>query len=177
MAILSATPSLETDNFWGDVEANDITPTAGGNTMTGVTASETPANSWGLTWVTATAYDVGQVIRPVTGNGNLYRCVVAGTSGATAPVFPTVFGENVVDGSVTWVNCGMSITVFNGSAETFTVATGTLSPTAAVIYDDETGTPATAPLVSLITFASTPTATSITVSPDTALGYAAQTFP
>lgn len=177
MAVLSATPSLETAVHWSDVSGTDVSPTAGGNTLTGVTATETAANSWGTSWSASTAFVVGQVVRPTSGNGNLYRCVVAGTSSGTPPTFPTVFGQDVSDGGVTWVNCGTSITVLTAGAQTFTAATGTISPTCAAIYDAQSGTAATEPLVALAVFASTPTATSITVSPDPALGYAAQTFP
>ena len=178
MAILSATPSLETAIHWSDVSANDISPTAGGNTLTSITVTETTANSWGDTWAATTAYAVGQVIRPATGNGFLYRCVVAGTSAGSAPSFPTVFGETVIEtGGLEWVNCGSSITVFTAGTATFTAASGTISPTCAVIYDAETGTSTTEPLVALATFVSTPTATTVTVAPDANLGFASQTFP
>lgn len=177
MAVLSATPSLETAVHWSDVSANDISPTAGGNTLSGVGVAETTANSWGVAWAATTAYAVGQVVRPSATNGYIYRCAVAGTTGSTPPTWPTVFGQDVTDGSVTWVNCGSSITVFTALAQTFTAASGTLSPTCAVIYDAQSGTPSTEPLVTLSTFASTPTATSVTVNPDSNLGFAAQTFP
>ena len=40
---------------------------------------------------------------PSTGFNNLqFRCTVAGTTGATEPVWPTVVGEIVVDGTATW---------------------------------------------------------------------------
>lgn len=177
MAVLSATPSLETAVHWSDVSANDVSPTGGGNTLTGVSATETAANSWAVAAATATAYAVGQVVRPATPNGSLYRCVVAGTSGGSAPAWNATYGEDVTDGTVTWVNCGSSITVLTAAASTFTAATGTLSPTCAVIYDASSGVAATEPLVALQTFASTPTATAVTVSPDANLGFAASTMP
>lgn len=41
--------------------------------------------------------------RPSAGKHYIYRCVNAGTTDATAPVFPTTIGNSVVDGTVTWV--------------------------------------------------------------------------
>jgi hypothetical protein len=178
MALLSAVPSLETAVHWSDVSGNDISPTGGGVVLTSVTVTETTANSWGDSWAATTAYAVGQVVRPATGNGFLYRCVVAGTSAGSAPTFPTVFGETVIEtGGLEWVNCGSSITVLTAGAATFTAASGTISPLCAVIYDAQTGVAATEPLVALGTFASTPTATTVTVSPDANLGFASQTLP
>jgi hypothetical protein len=48
-------------------------------------------------WVTATPYVVGDYVR--NAGGNVYKCVVAGTSGATGPVGT---GPGEIDGTVTW---------------------------------------------------------------------------
>jgi hypothetical protein len=54
-------------------------------------------------WTASTPYLVGDVIRPaITSNGFLYQCTVAGTSGSSAPTWPTTIGNTVGDGSVTW---------------------------------------------------------------------------
>ena len=52
----------------------------------------------------STAYIVGSQVIPVTGpNGFIYECTVAGTSHATdPPAWPTVIGQTVTDGTVTW---------------------------------------------------------------------------
>lgn len=50
----------------------------------------------------STAYAVGQEVIPLTPNGWLYRCEVAGTSDSSAPTWPTVLGVSVTDGTVTW---------------------------------------------------------------------------
>jgi hypothetical protein len=177
MALLSATPDLDSAVHWADVVADDISPTPGGNLLSSVGAAATAANAWGVIWAASTTYPVGSVIRSVPPNGNLYRAVVGGVSGSSEPPWPTVFGEDVADGTVQWVNCGTSITVLTASSESYTVGTGALSPTCAVIYDAASGNAATMPLVTLSTFTTPPVASAITVIPDPNLGYAAQTLP
>jgi hypothetical protein len=49
---------------------------------------------------TSTAYSLDEVIQ--TTKGYKCRCIVAGTSSSGGVVFPTVVGDTVVDGSVTW---------------------------------------------------------------------------
>jgi len=56
----------------------------------------------GATWVASTAYVLGNFVKPVTLNGYHYKCTTAGTSAATEPTWPTVVGNTVVDGTVTW---------------------------------------------------------------------------
>lgn len=56
-------------------------------------------------WAASTAYALGDFVRPTSiADGSLfvYECTVAGTSGTTEPTWPTVDGQTVVDGSVTW---------------------------------------------------------------------------
>lgn len=58
-------------------------------------------------WTASTVYLVGDRIRPnLASNGYLYQCVVAGTSGGSAPTFSTTVGATFGDGSVTWQNIG-----------------------------------------------------------------------
>lgn len=49
-----------------------------------------------------TAYGLGQQVVPATLNGFVYQCTVAGTSGSSAPAWPTTIGQTVADGTVTW---------------------------------------------------------------------------
>lgn len=50
-----------------------------------------------------TAYTLGQLVTPVTPNGFAYECAAAGTSHASnEPTWPTVIGQTVTDGTVTW---------------------------------------------------------------------------
>lgn len=51
---------------------------------------------------TSTAYAVGARVRPPTDNTFEYVAILGGTTAATAPVYPTIVGETVVDGTVTW---------------------------------------------------------------------------
>lgn len=54
------------------------------------------------TWAASTTYTTGTLVVPPTSNGNFYRCSSPGTTGATPPVFPTVAGFYVNDGTAVW---------------------------------------------------------------------------
>ena len=58
----------------------------------------------------STAYAFGDRVLPATGNGRVYRCVVPGTSGATAPVWSGMtcgyYGYRFSDGTATWEDAG-----------------------------------------------------------------------
>jgi hypothetical protein len=67
------------------------------------------------TWTTSTAYAVGDRVVPVTPNGRVYECRVAGTSATTEPDYPAYpayqfKGFTIEDGSsnpvLTWVDQG-----------------------------------------------------------------------
>jgi hypothetical protein len=132
------TPNLDTHDYFDDV-TNELGTaggyTAGGVTVTSVTLTQTAANSWGTVAATSTAYSLGKVVRPSTGNGFVYRAAVAGTSGASAPTWPTVVGQTVTDGTVTWECVGSAVL--------------------AIDFDDPTD--ATRPLVCLTDFGSNQT--------------------
>jgi hypothetical protein len=66
---------------------------------------------FGWAWIANTACIIGEMATPSeiqdgttvsVGNGHTYRCTVAGTTGATQPVWPLTENGIVVDGSVTW---------------------------------------------------------------------------
>lgn len=58
----------------------------------------------------STAYTFGDRVLPSTANGRMYRCVVGGTSGETAPVWSGLtcgyYGYRFSDGEVTWEDIG-----------------------------------------------------------------------
>jgi hypothetical protein len=59
----------------------------------------------GNPWEAGRAYQVGECITPaapVGGNGHIYRCTQAGTTGNAQPVFPTGALATVGDGGVIW---------------------------------------------------------------------------
>lgn len=55
-------------------------------------------------WQASTAYSLGQYVSQTSGvdNNLVYEVTVAGTSGGSEPTWPTVVGNTVVDGSVTF---------------------------------------------------------------------------
>lgn len=132
---------------------NDLTnelATAAGYTQGGVvsvaTRTRTVANSWGTSRANSTAYTVGTVVRPATGNTFLYRCIVAGTSGGSIPTFGTVIGGSTTDGTVTWECVGSAITVITTASPTWPSASFTGVKYAVLSYR-AAGTAATQPLI------------------------------
>jgi hypothetical protein len=159
----SYTPALDTDDYVNDL-TNELS-TAGGYTSGGVTLSSctityTAANSWGTSRANSTAYAVGDVVRPSSGNGFLYRCAVAGTSNSSPPTFGTVVGRETADGgasTVVWENVGAGIVVLD-AADPMWSSPFTAGPFRyAVISDRTPGTAATQPLLGLIDFGSNQT--------------------
>lgn len=62
-------------------------------------------------WITATPYQLGTFVVPSPGNGHLYRCIQAGTSGGAQPAFPTTQGTIIADGTVIWQESGSNAVV------------------------------------------------------------------
>lgn len=57
-------------------------------------------------WVTATAYQLGDIVKPTSGT-HYYQCTTAGTSGDTEPTWKTD-GTNTADGStLVWADMGV----------------------------------------------------------------------
>lgn len=149
--------NLDTNAYVSDL-TNELSTgggyTAGGVTLTSVTKTYTAANSFGTSAATSTAYAVGAVVRPSVGNGFLYRCTVAGTSGASAPSWGAVVGGSTTDGTVTWENVGAGIIQLTAASPSW-ASPFTAGPfRVAVISDRTPGTAATQPLIGLIDFGS-----------------------
>jgi hypothetical protein len=146
----SYTPNLDTDAFVSNLSSEVSTGngyTTGGIALTGKSVTYTPANSWSAQWAPVTQYFLGQTVRPLTANGFVYTCIVAGTSGASAPSFPA-YGLSVSDGTVTWLACGAGMLswlasniVWSGFSATFRYV---------VISDRQSGVPATEPLMGFL---------------------------
>lgn len=163
MALLtsSATPSLSSWVHYSDL-TNEVAGTGGyitgGLTLGSKTHTVTAANSWLISWGSTTAYTVGTIVIPATPNGYLYECVVSGTSGSSASVLnsgPTQQGDTVADGSgsLLWCCVGGSIVQWSSAQAQWTAST--ISAAYGVIYDAQSGTGSTEPLMALINFGGT----------------------
>lgn len=59
--------------------------------------------------INSTAYAVGDRMYAATFDGNIYECIVGGTSAAAPPTFNTNLGDTTVDGTVTWLTLKMGL--------------------------------------------------------------------
>ncbi|WP_104932297.1 hypothetical protein [Vitreoscilla sp. C1] len=62
-------------------------------------------------WQANVAVTAGSMVQP--GNGFMYRCISSGISGSTQPVWPTVHGQGVADGTVRYVCAGVAWDISN----------------------------------------------------------------
>lgn len=123
--------------------------TAGGVALGSKTITYTAAASWATQRANSTAYTVGDIVRPTSSNGYVYRCAVAGTSAGSAPTYPTVIGTTVADGGVTWVCEGTGVLVVDAADPSWTTGNpGSLTASYLVFYRD-TGTTSTSPVIAL----------------------------
>ena len=152
-------PNLATHRYVSDL-SNELSTasgyTSGGATVTGSFAL-TVANSWSSQWAASTAYTLNQVRRPTSGNGYLYRVVVAGTSSGSQPTWPTVIGTTVTDGGVTWLCIGSAIIVMDLTDATLWSSFSAGPYRYLVVSDRTPGTAATQPLIGVFDFGSNQT--------------------
>ena len=171
------TPDRSAHDFVNDL-TNELA-TAGGYTAGGISAGAitrtvTAANSWGVSRAASTAYVAGDVVRPASANGFLYRATNSGTTAAGLPTYPTIMGQTVVDGGVTWECYGIAICVFtaaNNPSWTLTNAVTTIRYL--VLSDRTTGVTSTEPLIGITDFVTDQSGAGGTflVSPHPSLGH------
>lgn len=120
-----ATPGVRGDQQIAFIEPSG--PTADILAPAGLTMT------FGATWAATTSYTTTSYVVPPTPNGFIYKCTAAGTSGASAPTFPTTIGTTVTDGGATWtcwgyVVTGGGVTLGGGSGlESYTALLQTLA--------------------------------------------------
>ena len=93
-----------------------IGPLSGPHEAWGVQSISPDLSLGAATWAALTAYALDDVVQPVSPNSHTYRAIVAGTSAASQPTFPTN-GDGVIDGTVVWLDLGLTnTTVFLSGA-------------------------------------------------------------
>lgn len=142
-------------DYFNDAEPNEITGTGyteDGQSLGTCTITTTEANSWAVTRANSTAYSLGTVVRPATGNGYLYQASTAGTSGGSVPTYPTNVGGTVTDGTVVWTCVGTAIVALDDDGTDMLWSSSTLTADGLVIYADLGGATSADPLIAYIDF-------------------------
>ncbi len=98
---------------------------------------DTNGNPTSPGWAASTAFALGQEI--VDSNGNIERATVAGTSGASAPLWPMTLNSTVIDGGVTWQMTAAGANLFAGAVEN--AATVSVAPKLEEISADQIAAP------------------------------------
>lgn len=149
----SYVPNRDTHDYFDDI-TNEVSGTgyaAGGSVVGSAAFSYVAANSWAAARVASTAYTLGQVRRPDTGNGYLYQVITAGTTGSGTPTYPTTIGGTVADGTVVWLCVAKGGLVLTGNGVSWTSSTIT-NARGGVLYDSSPGSAATRPLIGYLDF-------------------------
>lgn len=146
--------NLDTHAYVSDLTSELTTGggyTAGGQLLGSKGLVYTTATAWATAWAAVTVYAVETVVRPAAANGYLYRCSVAGTSGASAPSWSTVIGSTTADNTVSWECVGRGAVSFTGANPSWSSAT--FGPCRYLVLSDRTpATAATQPLIALVNF-------------------------
>ena len=151
-------PNAATHDYVDDL-SNELSTgggyTAGGVALASATITKTAADSWAQQWAASTAYLVGHIRRPTTGNGFVYRVAVAGTSDSGEPTWPTTIGETVTDGTVTWTCVGRSVISLDAADLSPAWASFSAGPFRHLVLSDRTpGSNATRPLIGYYSYGS-----------------------
>lgn len=142
----------DTHDFWNDVVANELA-TGGGYTANGLALASkgwayVAANSWSVTWSASASIKAGTIIRPTTGNGRIYRAQNTGTGSGTEPTWPTVYGDEVADGGVTWTCIGRGALAYTFTDPAWPGFTGDFRYV--VFYDRTPASDATRPVIGYV---------------------------
>lgn len=146
----------DTDDYFNDATnelATALGYTVGGLTVGSRSIDRVVANSWAQVHAVSTAYNLGEIRRPSSGNGFVYRVSVAGTSSGSAPTWPTTIGVDVVDGTVTWTCVGTSVVRLLGAALQW-AAPFSATFRRVVFWVDTGGASSTDPLIGYVSYAS-----------------------
>jgi len=92
----SAQPTLPFDGSvtWQQISASTLLQSGGSEPLW--TVDTIPA------WQPNTIYTVGTKVQPTVFNNHFYVSTVTGTSGSSEPLWPTIEGATVIDGTVKW---------------------------------------------------------------------------
>lgn len=82
-----------------------------------------------IRWEQNEPYSLLDFIRPTVANGFSYEATTVGTSGSKEPRWPTIIGNTVTDGSVTW-SCRAAA---SGGVNAITAPSATSDPTGLTI--------------------------------------------
>lgn len=113
--------------------------TVGGQALSSITWTEITQASFTRSWAANTAYALGQI---VAASSSLFKCVAAGTSGASAPSWSNSKMTITTDNTVTWLCIGTAICSLNsalsGGYNVSWTVTSPLTWRYAVLYDSTT---------------------------------------
>lgn len=87
-------------------------PTTGGATVD---------DTYGIaSWIPSQPYSVGDIVKATSGGStHYYKCITAGTTGATEPIWNNTAGVIVVDGSISWLVCKKAVWKQEGVSSEF----------------------------------------------------------
>lgn len=125
-----------------DGKSLDVSVTYGGDDhyFQAFTKSDSGDNYLDRVWAATTAKVHGAIVKPTAGrNGFVYKAVTSGTTGGAEPTWPTVAGNCVTDGTVTWMAIKDVVAgdVYEFEAEVvFSALSGTVCPMLRISFDN-----------------------------------------